>query len=197
MLPCLAILNTVFMTTNDHMVKKEIFYRCFSAAVIFVSIMAISASIYLTHNQWIKNSGFATEHQRATKILPSALPQVWHLSSQAPINEKADLSISEPSDTLVGVVLHGIIFSSDSRASRAILLEGDEQHSYALAEPLRSLPETHIIAIYKDQVTLSSNGKVNHLNFLPDTPLPAREDNVDENERHYESGPQFHAVKEN
>lgn len=189
MLICLAILNTFFMKTNDHPVKKEIFYRCFSAAIIFASIIAISVSIYLTHNQWIKNRGFAAEHQHATKILPSALPQVWHLSSQAPINEKAGLSISEPSPPLAGVVLHGIIFSSDSRDSRAILLEGDEQHSYALAEPLQSLPDTHIIAIYKDQVTFSSNGKVNHLNFLPDTPHPVREDDVDENERYDQSGP--------
>lgn len=160
------------MKTNGHILKNELLYRYVYVAVIFTAIITISISIYFTHNQWKENNRFETGNHLSPRIQPPS-PQGWRLSLKN-IGNKAEQPVNELQDPLGDVAVRGIVYSSDARASRAILREGGEQHSYALAEPLQSLPDFHIIAINKNQVTLSSNGKVHHLNFLPETPLPIR-----------------------
>jgi general secretion pathway protein C len=86
------------------------------------------------------------------------------------------LTIKE-TDTLSGIQLSGIIYSTNKLHSRTILLEGGEQTAYAIGDRLNSSKITRVSDITTNQVFFSTEGHTQHLNLLEE--LPASSAGVD------------------
>ncbi|MCM7590998.1 hypothetical protein M8S10_19540 [Enterobacter chuandaensis] len=154
------------MITKTIFLKREKFVQYTFILLIFISIMITLNSIYCSYNKWHNNRQLAQQSLMATPSLHIPSVQGWHLTARPAVSSQPAATKSHSDVFLSGIILSGIIFSSENDASRAILKEGSQQNIYALNQSLRSAPSVHIVAITKNQVSFSRAGKINQLSLL-------------------------------
>lgn len=124
-----------------------------------------------------KYSSSNKNHNNIYEINKTSKKYKWNLSSSATENPAMTTLTIKETDTLSGIQLSGIIYSTNKLHSRTILQEGGEQTAYAIGDRLNSSKITRVSDITTNQVFFSTEGHTQHLNLLEE--LPASSAGVD------------------
>ncbi|MBJ8365512.1 type II secretion system protein GspC [Citrobacter cronae] len=172
----LVILNHNFMKTIRHVFKSTLFYHGAYLIVIFASVICIFACIHKGYEQWFENKTLRTASSQIHQENISNRKQQWHLSS-VPLDTDMNVSPHQQSHAqealLSGVVVSGIIHSSNKSISRAILQENGEQNVYAINDYLKSSSKIRVTGITKNQIMFSSGEQTLQLTLLAELAQPS------------------------
>lgn len=165
------------MKTIRHVLKSTLFYHSAYLIVIFASVICIFACIHKGYEQWSENKTLRTASSQIHQENTSNRKYKWYLSSE-PLD--AEMNASPPQQShaqealLSGVVVSGIIHSSNKSISRVILQENGEQNVYAINDYLKSSNKIRVTDITKNQIMFSSGEQTLQLTLLAELAQPSR-----------------------
>lgn len=161
------------MITVPLTLKSALFSRTLYALIILTSFISIFVSINSGYIELSKYSSPGKIHADIFKINNTSKKYKWNLSSTAAENPAMTTLTTTETDTLSGIQLRGIIYSTNKLRSRTILLEGGEQAVYAIGDLLNSSKTTRVSDITTNQVFFSTEGHTRHLNLLEELTAPS------------------------